>query len=250
MARAGTARSGGGMRSLLAALALGLYVADTPAANELRFDVAVLPAFQRHAALLEQPGYAAVALENIGLSLSLSSKLMVKDHGRILETRYGTLRFAGRKGAAYSYEAVIFAGLGDSGPRIVVPVALDAASLGKGTLALTLKPPLAALIPDQIKDRIEVKLRLIANAGAQRRTLEYLDRLVKQSAGGGTLAEEILQDSYNRNMGPAATGSLEAGDALPLSQQWMLILTVLIWLVAVPALVFYRVYRWKKGRKA
>jgi hypothetical protein len=71
--------------------------------------------------------------------------------------------------------------------------------------------------------------------------LDYLDRLSKApgAADPGALGEAILLDAYNRSGGPAARG--DVGDAVPLSEQWMLILTLAIWLILFPAaLVVYR----------
>lgn len=52
-------------------------------ADELRFDVTVLPEFRRYQALRAYPGYMALALENNGLSPSPGNKLVVKErsHG-------------------------------------------------------------------------------------------------------------------------------------------------------------------------
>jgi uncharacterized iron-regulated membrane protein len=44
-----------------------------------------------------------------------------------------------------------------------------------------------------------------------------------------------------------AVDTRDAGDALPLSDQWMLILTLVIWLVVVPALLLW--YR-RRARRA
>ena len=42
---------------------------------------------------------------------------------------------------------------------------------------------------------------------------------------------------------------VDVGEALPLSEQWMLILTLLIWVVAVPAAYFYSLRR-QRGKPA
>jgi hypothetical protein len=202
-------------------------------ADELRFEVAVMPEFERHAVLFANPGYAAVALESIGLSPSLSSKLVVKERGKSVQVRYGTLRFIGRKDALYSYEAALSAGT--TGVRLTVPVTLDTTSLPAGKIVVTLRPPLASLIPSAITDRIPIKIRMVANAAAQKATLEYLDSLAKAAGReGGTLFEAILLDAYDRS-GGAGVANPDVGEPLPLSEQWMLILTLLIWAVAVPA---------------
>src|SRR4051794_37016717 len=83
-------------------------------AEDIRFEVPVLPDFQRYLFLLEEPGIMAVALENNGLSPSLSSKLKVHEDGRKLEIRNAVLRYSGRKGTVFTYEAVYMIGLRDT----------------------------------------------------------------------------------------------------------------------------------------
>src|SRR5437773_6282533 len=220
------------------------------AADDLRFEVLVLPEFERHATLFAYPGYAAIALESIGLSPSLSSKLRVGNAGRLVEIRFGMLRFAGSKDAVYSYEASLTSGLGEGGPRLTFPVTVDASSLAAGKMIITARPPLASLIPAEVNDRIELKLRTIANAGAQKQILGYLDQLAKTAKTDSSgLREAILLDSYNRSGGGSAGGGVDVGEALPLSEQWMLILTLLIWVVAVPAAYFYSLRR-QRGKPA
>ena len=237
----GKTREGSAMKNAFLAVLLAGVIAHANAADDLRFEIAAMPELQRHAALFEQPGFGAVALESIGLSPSHSSKLVVKDGGKVVEIRYGRLRFVGRKDAVYTYEASVISGMGDGIPALTFPVVLDASALASGKTVIIVKPPLASLIPDALNDRIQTKLRAIANAGAQKQLLDHLDSLARNAkAGGGTLFEAIMLDSYNRSGGPAAGGSADIGEALPLSEQWMLILTVLIWLVAVPAAWFYR----------
>jgi hypothetical protein len=233
-----------GWVAITAALALARPVS---AAEELRFEVSVLPDFQRHATLLAHPGYAAIALENIGLSPSLSSTLVVRERGKSVEIRYGGLRFVGEKGGIYSYDGFVTAGLGNRGPRVAFPVTVDATSLAAGKLVITMKPPLASLIPADVTYRIDVKLRTIANPGAQKALLDYVDQVAKAGPEGAPLFEAILLDSYNRSGGALGAASSDIGDALPLSDQWMLLLTLLIWAVAIPAVFIYRLRRRRAG---
>jgi hypothetical protein len=230
----------------LSAVVVAWGLAASPAArsaDDLSFEVAVMPEFQRHAELFAHPGYAAIALESIGLSPSLSSKLVVKERGKSVGTRYGTLRFVGRKDALYSYEAAISAG--DTGAHLTVPVTVDASSLSAGKIMVTIRPPLASLIPSALTDRIQVKIRMVANATAQKTALGYLDSLAKAAGSeGGTLFEALLLDSYNRS-GGTGFANADVGEPLPLSEQWMLILTLLIWAVAVPTVY---VVHWRRRR--
>ena len=219
---------------------LSFWAAGVAAAEDIRFEVPTLSAFQRYADLLAQPGFLAIALENNELSPSLSDKLKVTDHGKGAELRRATLRFTGRKGQVFTYEAGYFLGVGSV--KVSFPVAVDVSELAAGKSTVILSPPLASLIPADLTERIRLKSQLVANADAQRKLLAYLDRVSKD----GDPVQAILIDAYNRSASFSMTSeSRDVGDALPLSDQWMLILTLLIWAVAVSAAY---VLHWRRRR--
>lgn len=237
---------------ILCAVLLAPRLGVAQGSGELRFEVSAVAGLDRHLALLEHPGYLAVALENIDLNPSLSSKIVVRNGGAEVESRNAVFRYAGRQGSLYKYEAGVAIGLGDMRSTLTFPVIVDLSSLAAGKVVVVVKPPLAALLPADVNDRIQFKMRIVANAAAQKKMLEYLDRLAKdatRNAGSAALFESILLDAYNRAGGPAARAG-DVGDALPLSEQWMLILTLLIWVVAVPAAYFLRLRRWRARRNA
>jgi hypothetical protein len=107
---------------------------------------------------------------------------------------------------------------------------------------VALSPPLASLIPPELTDRIRIKTQLVANPEAQKKVLAYLDQQAKE----GDLAQAILLDAYNRGGGPMAQGR-DVGDAVPLSDQWLLILTLAIWLLVLPVLLV--VHRVRRSRR-
>jgi hypothetical protein len=195
---------------------------------------------QRYVDLLAQPGYLAITLENNDLSPSLSSKIKVGENGGSAEIRNAVVRFTGRKGPLFSYEAAYLLGLGDT--KISFPVYVDTSALSLGKVTVTLSPPLAQLIPKELIDRIQLKAQLIANTSAQQKVVNYLDGMSKH----GDLIEAVLLDAYNRSGGPMARGARDVGDAVPLSDQWLLILTLIIWLIVVPVVLL--VYRLRRGR--
>lgn len=207
----------------------------------IRFDIPVLPDLQRYGDLLAQPGYLAIVLETNGFSPSQSSKLKVSEQGRAAEIRGATFRFTGKNGAVYSYEASYSLGLGDS--KLSFPVTVDASEIASGKVRVALSPPLMSLIPDELTDRIRLKSQLIANLAAQKKMLAYLDALPKE----GNLVEAILADAYNRGGGPMAESGRDVGEAIPLSDQWLLILTLFIWLIVVPAYLFVQRRRHRRS---
>lgn len=235
-------------------LLAALFVPVTGAAQGstgMRFEVATVAGLERHVAFLEHPGYLAVALENVDLSPSLSSKLVVRDRGREVEARIAVFRYVGRQGSRYNYEAGLSIGLGNARSTLTFPVIVDLSSIGAGKAVIEVKPPLAAILPADIADRIQVKMRMVANAAAQKKIVEYLDRLAKgapKNEGSLALFESVLLDAYNRAGGPG-TAAQDVGEAVPLSEQWMLILTLMIWVVAVPTLYLLK-WRSRRGKPA
>jgi hypothetical protein len=214
------------------------------AESELRFEIATLPGFERYAALLEHPGYIGVLLENADLRPSLSTKLIVRDGGREVQAKGLIIRFSGKSAASYTYEAGVSLGIGKT--SVTFPVVVDLSGLAAGKTIVVAKLPLATLLSDEKRKRIQTKVGMLANADAQQKILDYLDALAKgtdSDAEQATLREAILVDAYNRSAGLAMAGP-DVGEAVPLSEQWMLILTLAIWLILFPAgLLIYRLRR-------
>jgi hypothetical protein len=201
------------------------------AGEAIRLDVPVLPGLQRHVDLLARPGYVAIVLENNGLAATQSSKVMVGDKGRSAEIRSATVRFVDKKGAVYAYEAGYLLGLGES--QISFPITVDVSAVPAGRVTVTVSPPLARLIPTGIIDRIRFKTGIIASINTQQKILDYLDSKSQQ----GDLVEAVLLDAYNRGQGPTTAASRDA-EPVSFSDTWLLLLTLLIWLVIVPGYLF------------
>lgn len=218
-------------------------------ANELRFEIPTLPGFQRHMHLLERPGYIGVLLENNDLHPTLSGKMLIRDRGREVEVKQAVMRFTGRTGPVYSYEAGVSLGIGRA--SITFPVTIDVSALASGNAVVVAKLPLATLIPDEKRERIDTKARMLANGAAQQKILDYLDRLAKTAGPGDpqALLDAILLDAYNRSGAPGMAGH-DVGDAVPLSEQWMLLVTLAIWLIVVPAVLLIRRLRRRRARPA
>lgn len=231
--------------------ALFLLFLTLPAANaadgdSIRFEIPVLPALQKYAELLSVPGLLAVALENNGLSPSMSSKLQIREGGKAVEIRNANLRFVSRKDSQFMFEASVTLNLGVSESKLSFPVSIDLSQVVSGKGVVTISPPLARLFPSELIDRIRLKTQLIANASAQQKILHYLDGLSKSVPVGSStsaLFEPILVDAYNKGGGPSLGGGRDAGDAIPLSDQWLLLITLLIWLVLAPGFLLYQRFR-------
>lgn len=241
------------MRSFLSAAVLIMSLAAPASgrgADEIRFDVAVLPDFQKYAALLSHPGYVAMVLENNGLSPRPGIKMIVKERGRAIEAGNAVLRFGGRKGEHYSFEMGMVVGIENFNTRLTFPVIVDVSSLASGKISVTMKPPLAGLLPTDFNDRLHRKVEMIAGISAQTKILAYLDQMAKGNPDGPQLdamVEAILVDAYNSSGGPAA-GNRDDGLALPTADQWMLIITFVIWLSLVSVLFVMYVRRQRRSK--
>ncbi len=231
---------------LILVIPLALHAAES--AGELRFEIPTLSGFERHAELLEYPGYIGVTLENNDLHPTRSGKMIVKDGGREVQARNAVIRFVGKNGNSYAFEAGLSLGIGKA--SVTFPVTVNISPLRSGKTIVVAKLPLANLISDEKRARIDAKVRTLANAAAQQRVLDYLDQLAKAAgAGGSAVHEAILVDAFNRSGAPGMAGR-DVGDAVPISEQWMLLVTLAIWLILFPlALLVYRLRR-RRARPA
>lgn len=196
------------------------------------FEVSVLPDARRHVDFLEYPAYLAVALENNGFSPSMSSRIVILDDGA-LQIKNAVVRYSGRKGDIYRYEASVSWSTGVGETSFKVPVEVDITAMQGGKIRILIYPPLAKYFPQELTDRISVKIGSLANLGVQKKVLDYFDRLASERGVAGTL-QLILIDAYNRSVSGGAAGGREPGDAEPLSDQLLLLITLVIWLVIVP----------------
>jgi hypothetical protein len=218
----------------------------------LQFTVPVLPAAAKYLEMLEMPPYLALALENNDLSPSLSSRLEIVNR-RSFRIRAGVLTFVKRKDALFTYEAGVNLSLGVGDAKFTIPVEVDVSGLARGNVVVRLFPPLAKMLPKDLVDRIEFKIRTLANLQAQRKLLAYLDGLSKEQASLGRgrdgLIEAILLDAYARKPQAIAAGG-DRGRAEAHSDQAILIITLAIWIIGFPVFLFFVRTRRKEQRAA
>jgi hypothetical protein len=232
------------------AIAVGLVVtihaahglAQAPR-TALQFQVPVVPDVVRHVDMLTVPAYLALALENNGFQPSMSSRLVVKDR-QTFQIKDGFVRYKGKKGAIYSYDAGVFVSLGITDKEITVPVEVDTSTIRTGKLLVSAYPPLADILPNELIDKIEMKVASLASLPVQRKILTYLDDLTEREdakvRGFDGVLEAIAFEAYNKS-DKRTLGRSNSGEAEPLSDQVLLLLTVAIWLIGFP--VFLLVVR-------
>jgi len=228
----------------LLGLALGISCGATVAQKPegIRFEAPVLPGAARHLELLSAPAYLVLALENNGLSPSLSSRMTILNRESV-QIKAGIVRYTGRKGPVFNYEAGINLAFGVSESSFTARVEIDTSMLEQGKITVRVFPPLAKLVPQSFIERVEFKIRALANLQAQQNVLAYLDRIAKEQQhskrGYNGMLEAIAFEAYNRSGGPAAAMSArDEGGAEPLSDQAMLITTLAIWLIGFPVFLY------------
>jgi hypothetical protein len=225
--------------------------ADTPAgakSDAIQLEVPALPGFSQYADLLTHPAYLALALENNGIVPSFSSRLTLPN-SRSVKLRNAMLRYTGRQGTVYTYEAGYTVDLAVSTTELTFPLTVDIATLPQGKVVVKATPPLAKFFPKELVERIRIKASMLSDRATEQIVLDYLDRLSAGAASpqlGDSLVEAILIDAYNKSGKRAGADQRErdVGDAEPLSDQFLLIATLAIWLVLVPVvLVVQRIRR-------
>lgn len=239
--------------ALVAAVAAVQAFAEARPADTsgLRFELAVNPRLMPFVDLLETPAYVGAVLENSGYSLMMSTKAKILKRGRAVRAKYVALTFIGRDGLRFNYEAEIDANLGLIGTRVAFPVVVDAGDVSKGRIFIVLSSPMAGALPDELTDRIQLRAQQMASPGLQESVVSYLEGLAGRSGFSGsvdTLFVPILSDSYNLEIKNAPASGREPGDAEPLADQILLIVTLVIWLLVVPAGIAVWRYRSRRAR--
>ena len=212
--------------------------------DAMTLEIPVLPEARRHIALLEYPPYLALALDNIGVKLTSSDKITIPD-ANSLQYKNMVLRYVHRNGSVYSYEASLEWGIG------TLPIEVDLSKLDKGKINVRIFLPAAKLLPQDLTDRIQLKMQRLADVAVQRKLLAYFDDLQKKSgpaSGMEAIFNLILVQAYNNQA--ATIGSFVSrgpDDAESWSDQLLLLITLIFWLVIVP-LVVAGPYLWRKYR--
>ena len=214
------------------------------AANEpLKFEIPVSSALTEYVdTLLVSPAYAALALQNAGLPIALSTPVKLLNR-QSFQVGPGKVSYQKKKDKVYFYTASMVLPLGK---ELSFPVEIDISNIDNGQLKIRAYTGLSALIPQDILVRVESKLKMLANANSQKQLIAYL----AERSGGklnnpdaqSRFFDAIMFDAYN-NLGRlnASDGSpylREAGSAESLSDQVSLIFAIIIWVLGFPICLF------------
>ena len=234
------------MRSALAIflmLVIGRLSPALAASEPLKFEIPVSSGLSTYVdTLLVSPAYAALALQNAGLPIVLTTSIKLLNR-QSFQVGPGKVSFQKKKDKIYFYTASVVLPLGK---EISFPVEIDVSDMDTGRLQIRAYTGLSGLIPQDILFRVESKLQMLANANSQKQLNAYL---VERSGGkiGDADAQSIffdaiMFDAYNNsgrlNASGGSSKAREVGSAESLSDQTTLILAVLIWLVGFPIYLF------------
>lgn len=221
--------------------------------DAVSFELDVLPGAKRYVELAAYPSYLAVALKNNGISPSHAGSLIIND-GRSLRVKNAELTFVRQDKGVFHYKTTVEWSVGIAQSKFEVPLEADFSKVSDGKVLVRAFPPLAQLFPGGLTDRLRLKIQTLAAPAAQMRMLEYLDGLPGSKDGRldtTRMFERIMLDAYNlAAVAPGLSGAREPGDAEPLTDQWMLLATLALWLFVVPGFFVARAaWRTRKERK-
>lgn len=231
-----------------------LFVVNAVAAAEtsgVRIDLAVNPRILPFIDFLETPAFIPAILENSGYGVATSVRPKFLKQGKAVRVRNATLSYVDRKGLQFHYMAEIDVNIGVSVTRLSFPVMVDAAEVSKGRMLAVVSSPIAGVLPEDLTDRIQLRAQQMASPGLQESVVSYLEGLAGRAGFTGNvdaLFVPILSDSYNLEIKNAPATGKEPGDAEPLADQILLIVTLVIWLLVVPAGIAVWRFRSRRAR--
>jgi hypothetical protein len=234
--------------SLAALIFLGLLDAPTIASDPVVIDLKVKPELSVYApVLLPSPAFMALALQNAGLPLAFSKSITILSPESI-RVGPGTLNYIRQENEIYYYKVELDLPLGG---KLEGQVEVNAGALSSGKLQIYFHSALSRLIPEGLLTRVESKLQFLVQPDSIELLISYLK---ERSAGranpsdwGNRLRESIAIDALNQSV-RSSTISVQrkVGNSEPLSDQYVLIFSVMTWILG---LIFY-IYLIRHQRKA
>lgn len=167
--------------------------------NVLTFSIPVIPDSPRFLDLLEYPPYLAVALEINGIIIKKYSKIKILDR-HTLECIGVTVKYIKRADKLYFYQ--IEYGLDNINNKFLYGITLeiDTSKINEWIVRITIPPLLMSILPDDISDKIKMKMQILANIDNQKQMVKYFNKINsidKQAGKTSKMLEEILINGYN-----------------------------------------------------
>lgn len=218
---------------ILAVLILPLLChAATSSENSPRLDIQVNPALGRYIDLLEHPPFLELALENNGVQVSITGKLLIPDEhtAQIKNVTLGDvnidpiLRFTHREGQVFFYQASIL--------DVTIPVSVDTSLVANGLISIIFPKTSASIVLNKFSAAIGDKIQILANDNLQKQMLKYLDGIASNKPQGRNEKEwvvnQILLQGFNSRV--ADNTSFSGNES---TSDWWLLLFGLIAVVLI-----------------
>ena len=216
-------------------------------ADDLKFKIKINAGLIEYSNILfEKPAYAILALQNAGIPISLSKRIIINS-ATIISMGTEKFIFLDKSNNVYKYKAIINLPFGR---EIIIPIKIDTTNIDKGSIFAYADLPFSNLLPSDLIMRLESKLQSITNDNSQKKLITYLNSIVKErnhdSFSRSKLFEAIAFDAINQSLSINSFNgnTFDNGKAEPLSSQFGLIVAILIWLIGFPfSLYIVRKYR-------
>lgn len=201
------------------------------------FSVHYNPIIEKYYPLLEKPSLVVLALENNGLPISQSGKVLIHSPSHFEINRNNPVpfkrldvRFLSKNLDSYLYD------LAFAWPGLItnfnVLIELNISDLKRGTINVLIKKPSVKYIPSWILIRIEQFGQNLLTENIQYKMNQYLVSL-DQNVG---LEEQILIEAYKKKVTSPKT-QIHSNNTQPLTS-WFLIISFAVWFIGLPLLIF------------
>jgi hypothetical protein len=146
---------------------LSAFPAVAAQSEAISIDLEVLPAAKRYVELAAYPSFLAIAWQVNGFSPNQAGRVVIEDARKLRFNRAG-LSFIRQDKGVYYYRGTLDWSADIVQSKFELPVEADLSRAGDGKIAIRVYPPLAQYFPQQLTDKIRLKVQSIATPAAQR----------------------------------------------------------------------------------
>jgi hypothetical protein len=219
-----------------------LYAEDLN--NQIKFELNVMPAFSMYKDIFKKPSIAVIALQNSGATLSQTMPIEYLSFDKF-KMGPADLQYIEVNRNHYYYKASLKMPFGIE-KKLAIPIDLDISNLSQGKVIIIINSQIKPMIPNDLLIRLDTKIKSLASDASQKALLTYLlsEKISQNGKKLESLDERIVIDFIRQTQ--TATPTKDQGSSEALSDQILLIVSVLIWLAGFP--LFLYVVRQKRLR--
>lgn len=199
----------------------------------LRYNIPVIAGAERFVDILAYPAYMAIALQNIGIRVSISSDVKIKDH-QTFEIKGTEIKLIKKVKNVFFYQAKLSGAIGNIVP--VVDLIVDASTIKNGMVILSASSSILKVLPMSLRDMIDTKILLIGNEYNQKKSLEYYNKLSNASYGHNKIQgvlDGIMIDAYNMHININDQNFMADTESSKLNYYWVFIFIGIVFIFIV-----------------